>query len=129
MMTTPGTVFGAGDQRHQRVVHHEGPGHEADPPEDAADDSHVVVAIDPRDAEADRGRHALAIADGGVHDVVQHLLDLQLAGGLQVRARASRLRHNVAIEIGEQAHRLGAAGVDSQHVKCLCHVALLPARA
>jgi hypothetical protein len=57
---------------------------------------------------------AMYRADRFGHDVVQHLLDLQLPGSLQVRPRAAGLGDERSILVGEVAHGLGAASVDPQ---------------
>ena len=51
---------------------------------------------------------------------MEHLLDFELARGLQVRAAAARFGEHRSGVVGEQAHRLRAAGIDSQHVH-RCH--------
>ena len=57
-----------------------------------------------------------ARADRFGHHIVQHLLDLQFAGGLKIRPRSSGLGDERAVLVRQVAHRLGAARVDTQHV-------------
>ena len=111
-----GLVGGAGLQRDQRVVDHEHPGLEADPLHDAGDDTPVFDPIDAGDAETDRRRHDVEIADRFLHDLVEHLLDFELTGGLQVGAPAARLGQNITPIVGELTHSLRAARVDTEHV-------------
>ena len=89
---------------------------EADAPHDAAHGLGVGLAIDAGDAEADRRRLHIALAERRVHHRVEHLLDLELAGRLQVRAAAARLGDDAAVLVREQADGLGPAGIDAQHV-------------
>src|SRR6185503_2220588 len=42
--------------------------------------------------------------------------DLELAGGLQVGAAGARLRENLALFVGQETDRLGAPGIDAEHV-------------
>ena len=51
-----------------------------------------------------------------LHHAVQHLLDLELPGSLQVGAPAARLGHNGSVAIRQQTDRLGPPRVDSQYV-------------
>jgi hypothetical protein len=44
---------------------------------------------------------------------VQHLLDLKLAGGLQIRAAAAGLGNNVPALVREKTHRLRSACIDA----------------
>ena len=57
-----------------------------------------------------------AIADRLVHHVVQHLLDLQLAGRLQVGAAGARLGDERAVLVRELTDRLRAARIDAEDV-------------
>ena len=82
----------------------------------AAHHARVVRPIDAGDAEADRGRAIVEIADRLLHHLVEDLLDLELADGLQVRAAAARLRQHLAALVGELTDRLGPARVDAQYV-------------
>ena len=47
---------------------------------------------------------------------MEHFLDLELAGGLEVRAAAAASPIDMALPVGKQAHRLCAARVYSEHV-------------
>ena len=60
--------------------------------------------------------HDRRVADRLLHHLVQHLLDRELARGVQVRAGAARLGDDRPLFVGEQAHRLGAARIDAEHV-------------
>ena len=51
-----------------------------------------------------------------LHHVMEDLLDLELADGLQVGAAAPRLREHFAVLVGQLAHGLGAACVDAEDV-------------
>jgi hypothetical protein len=86
----------------------------AEPAEDAADHRLVVGPVDARDAEPHCGDRA-ALGQG-LHDVVEDLLDLELAVGLEVRAASPLLRQDLARLVREQADRLGSARVDPDHV-------------
>ena len=88
----------------------------ADAPHDPRDDDRVFRTIDAGDAEADRRRHDAALADRLLHDVVQDLLDLQLAGRLQVGAARRALGDERAVFVRELAHRLRAARVDAENM-------------
>jgi hypothetical protein len=48
---------------------------------------------------------------------MEDLLDVQLAGRLQVGARPPRFGEDLAVFIGEEAYGLGAAGVDAEYVE------------
>ena len=48
--------------------------------------------------------------------VVEHLLDLELALGLQVGAAGTAFGEDAAVAVGEERHRLRAAGVDAENV-------------
>src|SRR5439155_27358851 len=83
---------------------------------DAAHDLRFVLAIDARDAEADRRRHDCAIADGRLHHLMEHLFDGELAGGVQVRAGTVAFSVDHATLVRQQADRFRAAGIDAQDV-------------
>ena len=70
----------------QRVVDDEDPRLQADPLHDAAHDHLIVRPVDAGNAEADRGRDHVALADGLLHHVVEDFFDLQFADGLQIGA-------------------------------------------
>ena len=78
---------------------------------DRRDHPGVVRPIDTGDTEADGGRTDVAVADGLLHDAMEHLLDLELADRLEVRPRTACFGDQDAVVVGELAHRLGAAGV------------------
>ena len=48
--------------------------------------------------------------------VVQHFLDLELALGLQVGAASAAVGDDATVCVGEERHRLRAAGVDAENV-------------
>src|SRR5689334_11448726 len=74
-----------GFERDQRVVHHEHARAGADAAHDGADDPGVLVAIDAGNAEADRPRPGVMTSvERGVHHVMQHLLDGELSGNLEI---------------------------------------------
>src|SRR5262249_58315852 len=83
-------------ERDERVVDHEASRFVADPPHDAPDNAGVVRTIDARDAETDGAGNRVAIRERLFHHLVQDLLDLQLADGLEVRAAAARFREDLA---------------------------------
>ncbi len=113
----PGLVPDRGDQRDQRVVGDQRPRLEADAPHHALHHLPVVGAIDAGHPQGDGRRRQQAIADDAVHHRVQGLLDLELPRRLQVGAAGARLVEDAAFEVGEQAHRLGAARVETDHVR------------
>jgi hypothetical protein len=76
----------------------------------------IVRAIDAGNAEADGCRAHVTIADGVVHDLMEHLFDLELADGLQVGATAARFGQHLAVLVGELADCLGSTGVDAENV-------------
>ncbi len=76
----------------------------------------IVGPVDAGDAEADRRRHDAAFADCLVHHVVQHLLDGELSDRLQIGAAGTRGRDHRPLRIREQAHGLGATGIESEDV-------------
>ena len=76
----------------------------------------ILRAIDPGDAETDGGRANVAVANRGIHHVMQDFLDLELAGRLQVGAAAARFADDPSLLIGEQAHRFCPACVYAEHV-------------
>ena len=94
MTTTPGSLRRAGFQRDERVVDDEDPGLVADPPHDAAITVAIVRPIDARDAQTDRRRYDAAFANRLVHHVVEHLLDFELAGRLEVGAACAAPRRS-----------------------------------
>ena len=106
-----------GDQRDQRVVGDQRPRLVADAPHHAMHHLPVVGAIDAGHPQGDGRRRRQAIADDAVHHRVQDLLDLELPRRLQVGAAGARLVEDAAFEVGEQAHRLGAACVETDHVR------------
>jgi hypothetical protein len=83
----------------------------AEPAQHGVEQRLVLVAIDAGDAEADR-RH-LAVDVERLENLVERLLHRQLAVRHQVGAAAARLAQHHAALVGEQPHRLGAAGVDA----------------
>ena len=83
---------------------------------DREHDSRIVGPVDPGDAEADAGRPDVEIADRLLHDVVEDLLDLELARRLQVGAAAAGLGQDVAVLVGQLTDGLGASGVDAEYV-------------
>src|SRR5262249_11545001 len=93
-------------ERDERVVDHEASRLVADPPHDAPDNAGVVRTIDARDAETDGAGNRGAIRERLFHHLVQDLLDLQLADGLEVRAAAARFREDLAAPVREQADGL-----------------------
>ena len=116
MIDDAGRVFGAGDQRDQRVVDHEDARSLADAAHDRAHDLRFVFAIDARDSEADRRRRHAAIADRVLHHLVQHLLDAELARGVEIGAGTASFRDDQSALIREQTHGLRAAGIDADDV-------------
>jgi hypothetical protein len=80
------------------------------------DGRRVLRAIDARDPKADRVGTHIAIANCGIHHMMQHFLDLELAGRLEIRAAAARFPDHIALPVGKQADGLGAARVYSEHV-------------
>ena len=91
----------------------------ADASHDAANDGRVVGAVGSGHAQADRRWHDGLARERPFHHLVQHLLDLELALRLQVRAGATSRGQDRARGISEQADGLRAAGVDAEHVKRL----------
>jgi hypothetical protein len=76
----------------------------------------VVGAIDAGDAQADRRwRHALTL-QRGLHHRVEHFLEGQLAGALEVRAGLARPGQDRSVFVREQANRFGAADVDAENM-------------
>jgi hypothetical protein len=47
---------------------------------------------------------------------MQHLLESELASRVEIRARTASFRDDPAALVGEQTHRLRAAGIDAQDV-------------
>src|SRR5690606_16176958 len=79
----------------------------------------VLLAVGPGDAEAD-GRHPdVALAERLLDQVVQGLLDGELAVGREVRPATPGARQDPSLAIGQQGFGLGAAGVDSYDVNGL----------
>ena len=109
-------VAGARGERDERVIDDERAHLESDPFHDPANGFCVLRPIDARDAQADGLGPDLAIADCRLHDVVENLLHLELADRLQVGAAAARFGEDDAAFVRQQAHGLGTAGVDAEHV-------------
>src|SRR5207245_11310353 len=78
--------LGPGDERDERVIDDQDARLVANPAHDGANDSLIVLAIDPGDAKADRRWRDGAITDGGFHHLVQDLFNGELARRLKVRA-------------------------------------------
>ena len=87
-----------------------------DAPHDGADGPRFVVAIDAGDAETDRGRRDVAIADRRFHHLVQDLLDARARRRCEGSRRAAPFGDDRPLRVGEQTHRLRPAGVDAEHV-------------
>jgi len=87
-----------------------------DAPHDGANRRLFVVPIDAGNPQTDCRRRHRAIADRGLHQLVQNLLDGELPRRMQVRPRAARLRQHRAAFVREQTHGFGAAGIDAEHV-------------
>ena len=100
----------------QCVVHDQRAFAKSEAPHDAANHLAVAVAVDPGQAEANRGRRAAVPFAGEVDDVVQDLLDLELAVRLEIGAAGAAFTEHHAIRIREKRHGLGAPGVDAQHM-------------
>jgi hypothetical protein len=81
---------------------------------DGADDALVVGTVHSGDAEA-HGSDGL-MRGQGVQDLVEHLLDLELAVGLEVRSDAPSLGDDGTRLVRQQPDGLGPAGVDPDHV-------------
>ena len=111
-----GLLVGAGDQRHQRIVHRQRLAAEAEPAQDRGDHLAIVGAIHPRHAHAHHAGQRAIGADRLLDHLVEHLLGPQFAGVVNVAAAAAPLAEHVALGIGEPRHGLAAAGVDSEHV-------------
>ena len=47
---------------------------------------------------------------------MQYLFDLEFALGLQIGAAAPPFADDLAVAVREVAHRLGATGVDAEHI-------------
>src|SRR5262249_40002028 len=109
-------VARSSDERDQGVVDDKRARLVADAPHHRAYHMGFVLAIDAGDAEADGRRNDRAIADRAFHDVVQDLLDRQLAGGVQIRAGTARFRQDRAAIVREEAHRFRASRVDAEDV-------------
>ena len=62
-----------------------------------------------------------AVADRLFHDVMENLLDLELADRLQVGAAAARFGEDATRVVRQLADRLGAAGIDTDDVWTLGH--------
>ena len=76
----------------------------------------VFGTVDAGNAEANRRGTDVAVADRGIHHVVEHFLDFELARRLEVRAAAACLSDDLTLPVGEQAHRFCAARIDAEHV-------------
>src|SRR5205823_14347015 len=100
----------------ERVVHDEHPRSAADSTHQRRHGPQVIVAVDACDAEADGGGPLPRVAERRLHDLVQDLFDLELPCGLQVGSGATLLGDDDPQFVGEQAHRLGAAGVDTENM-------------
>ena len=103
-------------ERDEGVVDDEHPRLVADAPHDPAHHARIVRPIDPGDAETDRGRTNVEVADGLFHDVMEDLLDLELADRLEIGAASPCFSEDFAVVVRELAHRLGAARVDTENV-------------
>ena len=100
---------GVVDDEHFRLV--------TDAGHDAADDREVGFTVDTGHPETDCGRHDAALAERVLHHLMEHLLDLQLAGGLQVRAAAARFGEHAGLLVGELTDCFRAAGIDAEDVQ------------
>jgi hypothetical protein len=112
----PRGVFDPGDQGGQRVVDHENPAAVAEPAHDRPRHPPVFDPIDAGHAEADRVGGSLQAAARLLHDVVQHLLDLQFRVHGEVRTVSAGLGQDLTLAICQQADSLRGARVDSQDV-------------
>jgi CubicO group peptidase (beta-lactamase class C family) len=110
------SVAGAGHQRNQRVVDHQRPHLETYAPHDAANGRGVRLPIDAGNAKANCGWLDVAVPDRLLHDAMQHLLDFELARGLEVGSATARFGDEVASLVGKETHRLRSARVDAEHV-------------
>ena len=106
-----------GLERHERIVDHDRARVRADAPHDAAHDDRILRPIDAGNPETDRRRHNPATADRLGHDVVDDLLDVQLACGLKIGAARARLRDEGAVFVRELAHGLRAARIDAENMQ------------
>ena len=88
----------------------------SDAPHDARDRLSVLRTIDAGNAETDRVWADVPVTERLFHDSVQDLLHAELAHDLQVGAGASRFGQDLPAIVREQAHGLGTARVDAQHV-------------
>ena len=99
-------LTGAGDERDQGVIDHHDSRLETNPPHDALNRLCVARSIDTGNPQANRVRTDVAGIECLLHDLVQHFLDLELAGGLEVGAacdsastwpRSSARKHTVLV--------------------------------
>ena len=106
---------GAGDQRDQRVVDDQRVRAEAEAPHDVANDAAVVLS---RSTPAMPRHTAAGVTCAAVRGLldhrVEHLLDLELALGLQVGAAGAAFADDAAVGVGEEGDGLRAAGVDAE---------------
>ena len=77
----------------------------------------IARPIDAGNPQADRRRHDRPLAERVLHHLIQDLLDLELAHRLQIGAAAARLGNDPPVAVSQLADRLGAAGIDADHVE------------
>ncbi len=112
----PRACAGARNQRDQRVVDDERVRSIAEPPHDVANGAAIGLAIDPGHAEAHRRGRDVAAARDLFDHVVEDFLDLELAFGLEVGAAGAAVGDDATVAVGEERHRLRAAGIDAENV-------------
>lgn len=115
-------------ERDERIVDDERASLESQPSQNRSHEPRIVRSIDAGNAETERARDDIAVTERLLDDLVQDLLDFELAVRLQVRAATAPFPHDAAVRIGEIGDRLGAAGIDSEdvHLGHLCYRYLLP---
>ena len=122
-------VPGARHQRDECVVDDDDARLVADAAHHRSHRPHLVVAVHAGDAQAHRGRRDGAVADRRLHHLMEHLLDVELAGRVEVRAAAASFRENGSAIVSEQTHGLGAARIDAEYIACpsiLCYPCRMP---
>ena len=120
----------AGHQRDQRVVDDEQAPTRTDPAHDRTNNPRVVLTVNAGDPDADCRRLDGAIAERGLDDAVEHLLDFELPRRLDVRARSPTFRDDRSFPVGEKTYRLRAAGIDAEDMhasQILCYPAIFHA--
>ena len=111
-----GLIADAGDEGDQRVVDDQRLRAKAETAHDAAHQAVVVLTVDAGNADAHRVRPHRLLAERLLDHRVKDLLDFEFAVSMEIRAAAASLAEDSAVAVRQVADRLGAAGIDAEHM-------------